>query len=651
MADVVINFKANTDAARADIGKAQDSLEDFGNAGKKAGLSLTDLRSGIEIAEKAFGYLKQAFDATVKVAAEWGDTMGDLAQLTGASVRDTSLMAATFELMGVEIGTLESALKAMTKNGMQLNLDTLKKLATQYQAIQDPVKQNEFLFKNFGKAGLEMAEIMGRSADELDKLGAAAARSGKVIDEQAAQAAEDFNVQMEIFQQNTEGAAISLGTALIPWLNKAIDGGENWVKVMGAINLVIQKQTGIIDEDQAALRAAALAAGDIAAVYTEQFDPAVMNTTDAIDRQNERLTALNASVTTTTPNIAAIKAETARWEAATKYAADEIERAALKEKMAIDLLSAAMGGAVANENEAYTDSQNELAAKMAEVRNEIDKLAVSNGQYVSYTEDAKYTAEEYQLQLEKVTKAQTALSENTDDSKTLALTVALQNATEKANGMAAGLGGVSSYMVDNGEKILTLNSEYNELSNQFNANAAAHEEATARIVFGMLQQQLAMDGLSKEEVAFLTDVGEEWGIYDEKTAAVMRAVQDSITEHGLNSKAVLDELAKSVNDLPETKTITITTIRQQIDQEMQGATGTQGGQHGGATGDGYASGGDFIVPPGYPNDSYRIGVQSGERVIVVPREQVNNYSLTVNSPAATNVGLEFGRARALAGAF
>jgi hypothetical protein len=40
-------------------------------------------------------------------------------------------------------------------------------------------------------------------------------------------------------------------------------------------------------------------------------------------------------------------------------------------------------------------------------------------------------------------------------------------------------------------------------------------------------------------------------------------------------------------------------------------------------GKGFASGGDFIVPPGYPNDSYPMRVSSGERVQVTPAGQAS----------------------------
>jgi len=73
------------------------------------------------------------------------------------------------------------------------------------------------------------------------------------------------------------------------------------------------------------------------------------------------------------------------------------------------------------------------------------------------------------------------------------------------------------------------------------------------------------------------------------------------------------------------------------------------------TGPGYASGGDFIVPPGYPNDSYPMRVQSGERVIVqTPAQQqaqrVNQMTMNVYTQSAPNVIDEFGMMRAMLGA-
>jgi hypothetical protein len=46
-------------------------------------------------------------------------------------------------------------------------------------------------------------------------------------------------------------------------------------------------------------------------------------------------------------------------------------------------------------------------------------------------------------------------------------------------------------------------------------------------------------------------------------------------------------------------------------------------------GSGKQHGANFVVPPGYPNDSYPMRVQSGEHVTVTPR-QGNTYNQTWN---------------------
>ena len=50
----------------------------------------------------------------------------------------------------------------------------------------------------------------------------------------------------------------------------------------------------------------------------------------------------------------------------------------------------------------------------------------------------------------------------------------------------------------------------------------------------------------------------------------------------------------------------------------------------------FAQGGDFIVPPGYPNDSFPIRVESGERVQITPKSQTS-----ATAPAQSVVSVNF----------
>lgn len=51
---------------------------------------------------------------------------------------------------------------------------------------------------------------------------------------------------------------------------------------------------------------------------------------------------------------------------------------------------------------------------------------------------------------------------------------------------------------------------------------------------------------------------------------------------------------------------------------------------------GFSSGADFIVPPGYPNDSFPFRAQSGERVIVIPAERATGPGMNGSSTPAGN---------------
>lgn len=99
--------------------------------------------------------------------------------------------------------------------------------------------------------------------------------------------------------------------------------------------------------------------------------------------------------------------------------------------------------------------------------------------------------------------------------------------------------------------------------------------------------------------------------------------------------------------------------------EAAAAAAAAGGSSGAAGGLGFAAGTGalgFLVPPGFPNDSFPLRVQSGERVLVAPagrsiedivgRQQITNYyfNQTVNTRAdSSTVISDFGVMRGLLG--
>lgn len=142
---------------------------------------------------------------------------------------------------------------------------------------------------------------------------------------------------------------------------------------------------------------------------------------------------------------------------------------------------------------------------------------------------------------------------------------------------------------------------------KINETADEYEKATNRIILGYMQQQFMADGvLTDDEVNWLLAKGVAWGIYSETAIEKMELVR-----------------AEWEGWEPGDKNATFTITTKQI---QEGAVVDWSNGYYNSVGQWVkkksANGADFIVPPGFPNDSYRIGVQSGEHVQVTPASQV-----------------------------
>lgn len=198
MTNPVLNIEVQAQVADAvrNLGKVNQSFVDMAKVNQDAsgalgvfGVSLTALNSPLTAIA---GGIKDSIDTTLK----WGQTIDKLSRASGENATETSKMAVVLGDYGIEVDSLDKVVKTFTKNGLQFNLETIKKLAKEYQAIQDPVKRDEFAFKNFGKSGLEMNEILSKTPEELQAVGDAAMYSGKIINEQGVQAVQDFGVKI-----------------------------------------------------------------------------------------------------------------------------------------------------------------------------------------------------------------------------------------------------------------------------------------------------------------------------------------------------------------------------------------------------------------------------------------------------------------------
>jgi len=79
--------------------------------------------------------------------------------------------------------------------------------------------------------------------------------------------------------------------------------------------------------------------------------------------------------------------------------------------------------------------------------------------------------------------------------------------------------------------------------------ADEHELATQRIILGFIEQELAMDGLTREESGYLIELGIKWGIYGEDMKG---AYESAMVE--------VDNFARMQNNVVPKQTIELNVI-------------------------------------------------------------------------------------------
>jgi len=111
-----------------------------------------------------------------------------------------------------------------------------------------------------------------------------------------------------------------------------------------------------------------------------------------------------------------------------------------------------------------------------------------------------------------------------------------------------------------------------EVDQALDENATAHEEQTKRILFGIAQQQLAIDGYTTQELSFLNDLAGKWGLIDSETKTATDAIIEAVGEAAAsgNWEALLGDLEnirRGVEGIPTSVNIGITTTYTQIGSE------------------------------------------------------------------------------------
>jgi hypothetical protein len=158
--------------------------------------------------------------------------------------------------------------------------------------------------------------------------------------------------------------------------------------------------------------------------------------------------------------------------------------------------------------------------------------------------------------------------------------------------------------------------------------AKEFERAGRQRILSMLEQRLAMDGLSTEEMNYLLELGLSWGVYSQAAVNETQRILQEVDKLEQGYK----DIKTSIDAIPPTKVVRIHTDMTYTQRILSQGYDMQRL----AAGPGFASGtgGKWMtVPQGYPNDTYPIRLQSGEEFSVRSRSDAGKPGadgMTVN---------------------
>jgi len=486
----------------------------------------TELNSAVILAQQGVNLLRGAYQATIGQSVDFAQTVLELANESGTSAEEASRMAIVFGDFGVDVGSLNTVVKAFTKDGLEFNLATIEKLAAEYQSIQDPVQRDAFVYATFGRSGQDLNEILSQTPAQLEAMAAAADASGRELSGPAAQSLEDYSKKVQQASDKWNGLTTQLSSnVLLPILTRAMDGFSGLTGIVQLSSIQNAANFRIITQQEAAIRAQAVANGDLFA-------------------STRPLTAAESAQLTAEMNVSdAVSRHTQANTTALPVYQDMADRVSTVSQRESDLAAAEAGATAA---QAAQDTVTETQIGM------MDKLTAQTIYQIAAQGLSADGALQLARQMGLVSDAQFNAAS------------AVEHLKEQHD---AGKLSLDQYTT----AVATVNQEWQDTPQ----------------IFSVAGQSL--DNVSEKAAALAND--------------------------GLGPAArAAEDLANKLAGIPKTVYVD---VYENVQEQVLGTP--QAVRPG--SGPGAAAGTDFIVPPGYPNDSYRLNVQSGERVVVIPPGQ------------------------------
>lgn len=206
----------------------------------------------------------QQIVSSLKGAVEQMDKVGATSQRVGLATTELSRLEYAASISKASVEELHTALRFLARNtfeavsGQQSAIDTftdagvayqdnagrarglgdiLRDLADRFAAMPNGAEKAALSLQLFGKQGTSMIPLLNQGSAEIAKLAEEARALGVDVTPQAAQAAGDFNDNLERLQFAAKGLWLRVAQELLPTLVELTNRMVAWVKSSDAVRI------------------------------------------------------------------------------------------------------------------------------------------------------------------------------------------------------------------------------------------------------------------------------------------------------------------------------------------------------------------------------------------------------------------------------
>lgn len=246
-------FTGPLSKAERDLDKRMSGMErrakGFGNAigrGLKSAAGQFLAFAGVAVSMNA------AFDS-IKGAIDRADQLRDFSIRLGIGTEALSVYGYAAKQTGTDLEALNKGLLRLSRNATEAlnpkskqaglfdalgvskdSLTDLTKLIPQvadaFAGMEDGATKAALAQQLFGKSGAELIEFLNQGSAGLEQMGDRARELGIIIDQETADAADEFNDKLADLKAAAGGLAQQVASALLPSLIELIDWATNFVE-------------------------------------------------------------------------------------------------------------------------------------------------------------------------------------------------------------------------------------------------------------------------------------------------------------------------------------------------------------------------------------------------------------------------------------